>query len=112
MPRRFSAEELAASAALGELKTEASFEGDIDAWRGYQHFVVVQLTGVPLPPVGDASRASRWKAVRRQRGQIEEQRRRDAEAEPARAESKLLNRTSQLLSHATKLLCPSRAESL
>ena len=58
MPRRFSAEELAASAALGELKTEASFEGDIDAWRGYQHFVVVKLTGVPLPPVGDASKVS------------------------------------------------------
>ena len=102
MPRRFSAEELAASAALGELKTEASFEGDIDAWRGYQHFVVVQLTGVPLPPVGDASRASRWKAVRRQRGQIEEQRRRDAEAEPARAESKqaLLDRHRERMQQA------------
>ena len=35
MPRRFSAEELAASAALGELKTEASFEGDIDAVKAW-----------------------------------------------------------------------------
>ena len=73
MPRRFSAKELAASAALGdELRTEESFEGDTDAWRGYQNFVVVKLTGKELPPVGDKQRAANWKAARRRRGQIEE----------------------------------------
>ena len=75
MPRRFSADELAASAAIGELQTESSF-ADTDKWRAYQNEVVLQITGVELPAVGDASRASRWKAARRQRGQMEEQRRR------------------------------------
>ena len=32
-----------------------------------------------LPPVGDGERAKRWKAARRQRGKIEEQRTKDAD---------------------------------
>ena len=32
-----------------------------------------------LPPVGDGEHAKRWKAARRQRGKIEEQRAKDAD---------------------------------
>ena len=50
MPRRFSADELAASAAIGELQTESSF-ADTDKWRAYQNDVVLQITGVEFCPL-------------------------------------------------------------
>ena len=37
------------------------------------------MQGEALPPVGDGERAKRWKAARRQRGKIEEQRAKDAD---------------------------------
>ena len=93
--RRFSDAELAAAAAIGELRTEVTFEGDVEAWRTYQNDVVLKLTGEQLPPVGDGGRAARWKAARRQLGQIEGQRLRDAEAQPARQQTK----AAQLVRH-------------
>ena len=75
MPTRFTPAQLAASAAVGELRDEASFAGDTSAWRAYQEQMFTTLTlGEVLPPVGDPNRAKRWKAARRQRGKIEEQR--------------------------------------
>lgn len=75
MPTRFTPEQLAASAEVGELRDEASFAGDASAWCAYQEQTFTTLTlGEMLPPVGDLNRAKRWKAARRQRGKIEEQR--------------------------------------
>ena len=36
MPNHFTAEQFAASEALGELRTQKSFVGDTQAWRTYQ----------------------------------------------------------------------------
>ena len=81
MPKRFTPQQLAASAAVGELRTEQSFAGDTDAWHAYQQTAFSTLMlGEVLPPVGDGERAKRWKAARRQRGKIEEQRTKDAAA--------------------------------
>ena len=33
MPKRFTPEQIAASAAIGELRTQQSFEGDTEAWH-------------------------------------------------------------------------------
>ena len=75
MPKRFTPEELEASAAAGAPRNEASFAGDATAWHSYQDafFKTIKL-GEELPPYGDACRAALWKAARRQRGKIEEQR--------------------------------------
>jgi hypothetical protein len=75
MPRRFTPAQLAASAAVAELREEASFAGDVSAWRAYQEDTFATLTlGEVLPRVGDRNRAKLWKATRRQRGKIEVQR--------------------------------------
>ena len=80
MPVRFTAEQLAASAAAGEPHTERTFAGDTRAWHAYQDSFFAAITlGQTLPPVGDSNRAKQWKAARRQRGKIEEQRAKDAE---------------------------------
>ena len=85
MPARFTPEQLAASAAAGELRTESTFAGDTAThargpWHAYQDSFFSAITlGQTLPPVGDSNRAKQWKAARRQRGKIEEQRAKDAE---------------------------------
>ena len=73
---------MAASAAAGEPRSEESFAGDTAAWHAYreQFFSTVTL-GETLPPVGDGDRAKRWKAARRQRGKIEEQRAKENNAD-------------------------------
>ena len=81
MPTRFTAEQLTVSAAAGEPRSEDSFAGDRAAWHAYQDAFFSTVTlGETLPPVGDSDRAKRWKAARRQRGKIEEQRAKDAAA--------------------------------
>jgi hypothetical protein len=80
MPTRFTPEQLAASAAIGEVRVEASFAGDARAWQAYQENICTRITlGERLAPVGDSSRAKCWKAARRQRGKIEEQRKKDSD---------------------------------
>ena len=91
MPRRFSAEECAAAESVaaessGALRLEQSFEGNKEAWHQYQDVTYFTLTlGESLPAVGDDSRAKRWKAARRQFGQVLGQRVRDRQ-EAERAE--------------------------
>ena len=79
MPVLYSEAQLAASAAAGDPLLEKDFT-DVDAWHTYQNewFATVTM-GETLPAVGDSNRAKRWKATRRQRGKIEEQRARSAE---------------------------------
>ena len=79
MPKRFTPQQLAASASVGEVRTEASFNGDTGAWHTYQETVFHTLMQGELPPVGDSERAKRWKATRRQAGKIKEQRTKDAD---------------------------------
>ena len=59
MPKHFTAEQFAASAAVGELRTQKSFGGDTQAWHTYQDTVYSKLhPGEALPPdrsPGDAS---------------------------------------------------------
>ena len=72
--RRFTHQELARSAAAGELCLQSDFDGDTDAYHAYQDQWFATFTDEALPPVRDASRTKRWRAVRRQRKAIEEQR--------------------------------------
>ena len=68
MPKRFTPELLAASAAVGELRTQQSFEGDTQAWHTYQDTVYSKLCpGEAL----DASRPVLRKAAARQLKKIE-----------------------------------------
>ena len=75
MGRNFTADELAASALAGEPRQQASF-ADPDAWHVYQSqwYAIFTRQEKTLPAVGDAERAKVWKAARRQRSQIEENR--------------------------------------
>ena len=77
MPVVYSEAQLAASAAAGDPRLEADFP-NADAWHTYQKewFATVTM-GETLPAVGDPNRSRRWKATRRQRGKIEEQRERE-----------------------------------
>ena len=71
MPKRFTPDQIAASAAIGELRTQQSFEGDTEAWHTYQDSVYSKLRP------GEALHASRpvlWKAATRQLKKIEEER--------------------------------------
>ena len=78
MPTRFTSQQLAASAEAGEPLTESSFSGDMHAWHTYQDAYFHTVTpGETLPPVGDSNRPKRWKAARRQRGKMEQQRARE-----------------------------------
>ena len=43
MPKRFTPQQLAASASVGALRTETSFEDDTDAWHTYQQTVFPML---------------------------------------------------------------------
>ena len=72
--QRYTAEQLAASAAAGDPREESEFP-DRAAFQHWQDewFSVVTM-GETLPQVGDPNRAKRWKATRRQRKAIEEQR--------------------------------------
>ena len=74
MPKRFTPEQFAASAAAGEPRSEQFFSGDSGAWHAYQESFYSTLLGEVLPPVGDGRRAGCWKKARRQRGKIEAQR--------------------------------------
>ena len=70
MPKRFTPEHFAASAAVGELRTQKSFAGDTEAWRRYQDECYRTLRpGEALPPVKRSSRRRPhlWKAAVRQR---------------------------------------------
>ena len=53
MPRRFTAEQYAASKALGELRTQKSFAGDTQAWRTYQDTCYRTLHPDEALPPGD-----------------------------------------------------------
>ena len=71
MPKRFTPEQIAASAAIGELRTQHSFGGDTEAWHTYQDTVYSKLRP------GEALHASRpvlWKAAARQLKKIEAER--------------------------------------
>ena len=71
MPKRFTPEQIAASAAIGELRTHNSFGGDTEAWHTYQDTVYSKLRpGEAL----HASRAVLWKAAARQLKKIEAER--------------------------------------
>lgn len=60
MPARFTPEQLAASAAAGEPRTESTFAGDTRAWHAYQDSFFSAITlGQTLPPVGDSNRRMR-----------------------------------------------------
>ena len=78
MPKRFTPEQFAASAAAGEPRSEQFFSGDSGAWHAYQESFYSTLLGEVLPPVGDGRRAGCWKRARRQRGKIEAQREKKA----------------------------------
>ena len=70
MPKHFTAEQFAASEAVGELRTQKSFVGDTQTWHTYQDTVYSTLhPGEALPP-GDASRPDLWQAAARQRKNI------------------------------------------
>ena len=71
MPKRFTPEQIAASAAVGELRTQQSFGGDTEAWHTYQDTVYSKLRpGETL----HASRPDLWKAAARQLKKIEAER--------------------------------------
>ena len=70
MPKRFTPEQFAASAAAGEPRIKQSFAGDTYAWHTYQDSYFRTLFG----ELTDASRADRWKKACRQREAIENQR--------------------------------------
>ena len=74
MPKRFTANQLAASEAAGELRPESSFRGLREEWCNFQVRWFGKLMGEVLPAVGMPERAARWKAATRQRGKIEAQR--------------------------------------
>ena len=98
MPRRFTAEQYAASKALGELRTQKSFAGDTEAWRRYQDECYRTLRpGEALPPVKRSSRRrpDLWKAAVRQRKTVEAQR--TKVAADADADHKLMVSTRWLL---------------
>ena len=68
MPKRFTPDQIAASAAIGELRTQHSFGGDTEAWHTYQDTVYSKLRpGEAL----HANRAVLWKAAARQLKKIE-----------------------------------------
>lgn len=91
MPKVFTPAQLAASASLGELRTQQSFAGDTDAWHAYQEHVYSTLQpGEALPPVHEDERAKLWKAAQRQRGKIEKQRSKNADADAEHQPSKKL----------------------
>ena len=74
-PIVFTAAQLGASTAAGDARSQASFSSDTDAWHAYQdEWFATVMMGEKLPALGDAKRLKRWKAARRQRGKIEEQR--------------------------------------
>ena len=85
MPKQYTAEQLAASAAVGELRTQKSFAGDSQAWHTYQETCYSTLyPGEALPPVGHESRPDLWKAAVRQRKKIEAKRTKDADDQPGK----------------------------
>ena len=68
MPKRFTPEQIASSAAIGELRTQHLFGGDTEAWHTYQDTVYSKLRP------GEALHANRpvlWKAAARQLKKIE-----------------------------------------
>ena len=80
MPKRFTPEQFAASAAAGEPRSEQFFSGDSGAGvRGMRtRSLSTARCWAMLPPVGDGRRAGCWKRARRQRGKIEAQREKKA----------------------------------
>ena len=65
MPIVFTAAQLGASTAAGDARSQASFSSDTDAWHAYQDEAACARRREALEA---------WKAARRQRGKIEEQR--------------------------------------
>ena len=49
MPKHFTAEQFAVSAAVGDLLTQKSFGGDTQAWHTYQDTVLSKLHPGALP---------------------------------------------------------------
>ena len=82
MPTVFTAAQLAASAAAGDPRKEEDFP-DKKAYQTWQNGWFFTMTGETLEPVGDANRAKRWAATRRQRGKIEAQRARQQQQQAA-----------------------------
>ena len=98
MPKRFTPEDFAASAAVCELRTQKSLAGDKEAWRRYQDECYRTLRpGEALPPVKRSSRRrpDLWKAADRQRNTVEAQR--TKVAADADADHKLMVSTRWLL---------------
>ena len=82
MPTVSTAAQLAASAAAGDPRKEEDFP-DKKAYQTWQNGWFFTMTGETLDPVGDANRAKRWAATRRQRGKIEAQRARQQQQQAA-----------------------------
>ena len=93
MPKHFTAEQFAASAAVGELLTQKSFGGDTQAWHTYQDTVHSKLHPGALP-AGNASRPDLWKAAARHLNKIEAERKKvaDADADADRKKLKVSTR--------------------
>ena len=67
MPKRFTPEQLASSAAAGEPRLKTTFRGDDDAFHEYQlEWFGIFVPGQVLPPPG-AERVQVWDKARRQR---------------------------------------------
>ena len=99
MPKLFTPEQIAASAAVGELRTQQSFGGDTQAWHTYQDTVYTKLRpGEAL----HASRAVLWKAAGRQLKKIEAERNTPVKKLKlsTRASSTLASPTSSSARHA------------
>ena len=93
MPKHFTAEQFAVSAAVGDLLTQKSFGGDTQAWHTYQDTVLSKLHPGALP-AGNASRPDVWKAAARHLKKIEAERKKvaDADADADRKKLKVSTR--------------------
>ena len=93
MPKHFTAEQFAVSAAVGDLLTQKSFGGDTQAWHTYQDTVLSKLHPGALP-AGNASRSDVWKAAARHLKKIEAERKKvaDADADADRKKLKVSTR--------------------
>ena len=102
MPKHFTAEQFAVSAAVGDLLTQKSFGGDTQAWHTYQDTVHSKLHPGALP-AGNASRPDLWKAAARHLNKIEAERKKVADADADADRKKLKVSTRRQKKHVPVL---------
>ena len=98
MPKLFTAEQFATSAAFGDLRTQRSSGGDTQAWHTYQDTVYSKLRP------GEALHASRpvlWKAAARQLKKIEAERNKPVKKVKKLKKLKVCRRASSTLASPT-----------